>query len=261
MAFLADYVPLSESHPEWGNIALLPWDEKIFKFPVADLVSVTSPPLSAALEEFCARTGARVVSSRRAGRDTAAMARLTACGFAIVDFSLIARLPRLKPDALPKPRFTLRLANTEDYDTITGIAGRAFQFGRYHTDPRFPRELADRRYAAWVHNALTGGNPADHVFVLGKPGEVTGFMNAVIRNGVADLRLGAVNPDNALGFAGFSLYAETLRASAELGATTAIATISAANTAVLNVCAALGFQFSQPEAIFHWHYLPKEPTQ
>jgi hypothetical protein len=260
MAFRAHYAPLSETHPEWGKIALLGWDEAIFGFPVADLSDCAVPPPQDVLEAFCARTGARLVSARTVGCDTAAMARLTGCGFELVDFSLMARLVRLKLAALPTARFTLRAAAVEDRESIVDIAGRAFQFGRYHTDPRFPRELADRRYAVWVRNALASEDAADHVFVLGRPGEVAAFMHVVLKDGHADLRLGAVNPENSLGFAGFSLYVESLRAAAGLGARSASARISAANTAVLNVCAALGFQFSQPEAIFHWHY-SKDPIQ
>jgi len=260
MAFRAEYIPLSESHPEWGSVALLPWDEAIFGFSVADLEAGVACPSAGALADFCKRTGVRLISARTAGCDTAAMARLSASGFVIVDFGLLARLPRLKADALPKPRFTLREAAAADHDEICDIAGHAFQFGRYHTDPRFPRELADRRYVSWVRNALDGDDPADHVFVLGREGEVSGFMNVVIHDRHADLRLGAVHPEHA-GLAGFSLYAESLRAAAALGAASASARISAANTAVLNVCAALGFQFSQPEAIFHWQDSPKDQTK
>src|SRR5690349_5039200 len=128
MAFRAGYAPLSKSHPEWGNVALLPWDEAIFGFPVADLESCAIPPPSNALNDFCARTGARLVSARSSVCDMASIAHLTAAGFALVDFSLLARLLRLKPEALPKPRFTLRDSVPEDHEAICAIAAQAFEF-------------------------------------------------------------------------------------------------------------------------------------
>ena len=39
----------------------------------------------------------------------------------------------------------------------------------------------------------------------------------------------------------------------ERGYTRAKARISAANTAVVNIYAALGFQFTKPEVVLHWH--------
>ncbi len=105
----------------------------------------------------------------------------------------------------------------------------------------------------WVKNALDSGNPDDHVMVLGPPDSVLGFMNLVIRDGHADLRLGAVNPENEVGLAGFALYAETLRAVHALGARSASAKIAAANTPIINVCALLGYRFSSPQMTLHWH--------
>jgi RimJ/RimL family protein N-acetyltransferase len=85
-------------------------------------------------------------------------------------------------------------------------------------------------------------------------------MDVVIRENCADLRLGGVDPQNELGFAGFALYAETLRALHESGATRVSAKISAANTRVVNILSSLGFSFSDPEAVFHWHSWDHPPV-
>jgi hypothetical protein len=165
----------------------------------------------------------------------------------------MAQIQQLKPESLPRARFPLRPAEAEDHEAILRIAESAFSFGRYHGDPRFPRDLANRRYKQWVKNALECGDPGDHVFVLGKPNAVLGFMNVVVRDGHADLRLGAVDPKNEIGFAGFVLYAETLRVVHMLCARNASAKVAAANTRVMNICAMLGYRFFNPEATFHWH--------
>ncbi len=258
-SFRADYELLCAASPDWGRVALLPWDQKIFGFPVADLQLGPHPlqvsdlsPFRQALEEFCARTQARLVSTHTAGHDMASTARLVETGFIPVEFSLLATLPRIDRAPLPPRRFTLRKAVPEDHAAICRIAGSAFHFGRYHTDPLFSRDLANARYVHWVQDALSGSDPNEFVFVLGRQGEAIGFMDISIGGTHADLRLGAVDPGNGLGFAGFALYAEALRALHEAGATSASAKIAAANTGVLNICARLGFQFSQPEVALHW---------
>jgi len=258
--FRPEYDHLSMASPQWGKIALLPWDEEIFGFPVADFQLGPNPPqvqdlplFINALEVFSARTNSHLVSTHVKGDDMSTIALLEQIGFSLVDFSLVATLPRIKPASLPPRRFALREALPEDRAAICEIAGRAFQFGRYHTDPQFPRELANDRYVSWIRNALDRLNPNNFVFVLGRPGEVLGFMDVVICDGHADLRLGAVDPHNNLGFMGFSLYSETLRTLLEHGVKSVSAKLAAANTRAMNVYSMLGFRFSRPEAVLHWH--------
>jgi RimJ/RimL family protein N-acetyltransferase len=262
-AFRTEYDYLSASSPEWGKIALLPWDEEIFGFPVADFQLGPSPPrvqdlplFENALEDFSARTKAQLVSTHTQGIDMSVTALYERAGFSLVEFSLVATLSRLESELLPPPsQFALRKALPEDHVSIYQIAGTVFQFGRYHTDPRFPRHLANARYVHWMSNALSGSNPNDFVFVLGQPGEVVGFMDVVICDGRADLRLGAVDPSKNLGFsgAGLSLYVESVRAALDLGAKSVTTKIASANTRVLNVFSRLGFRFSKPEVVLHWH--------
>ncbi len=263
--FEAQYQPLCSRCPGWGEIALLPWDEAIFRFPVADFRWGNGPPgltavdeFNVALTDFCRISGAVLVSARSAGRDPGSSAFLAAGGFAPVDFSVLAVRSRIKAKEMPVARFPLRVATAADHETIVRISGSAFEFGRYHGDARFPRALANQRYVDWIKRALNDKSPANHVFVLGRPGTVVGFMNVVTRERHADLRLGAVDPENELGFAGYFLYGETVRAAHALGATGVVAKIAAANTRVLNICAALKFQFSHPETTFHW-YPPNIP--
>ena len=130
--------------------------------------------------------------------------------------------------------------------------GSAFTLGRYHADPRFPRALADRRYRIWVERALTEPHPGTLVLVIGSEGAPGGFLHAEIDKGVADIRLAAVEA-SAAGIAGPELFRGALHEFASRGATQATARISAANSAVLNIYASLGFRFDEPEIVFHWH--------
>jgi hypothetical protein len=141
----------------------------------------------------------------------------------------------------------------DDRDDVERIAETAFRFGRYHADPRFPSRLANLRYRRWVHNAFSKPAPESHLYVIGQPGAVSGFFHIVLKDGLADLRLGAVDPAVQSGIAGFNLYVGVLKALKQAGAHRATAKIPAANIAVMNIYASLGFRFSHPEAIFHWH--------
>jgi hypothetical protein len=258
--FQAEYRPLSAHYPGWGAVALLPWDEAIFGFPVADFASGSAPPVvttvpdfQASLIEFSSTTGAALVSARVAGPDTAAQAALIAAGFIPVELSLTVTRHLNKADELPRLRFPLRPATSEDHDAILSICGRAFEFGRYHTDPRFPRALAHRRYTEWMRRALSGNDPNEYIFVLGGQRKLNGFMHVLIRDRKADLRLAAVNPDCEIGFAGFSLYAETLATLHSMSVSSVSSKIAASNTRVLNIYAALKFRFSCPQLTLHWH--------
>lgn len=256
-SFQAEYRPLSASRPGWGSVAPLPWDEAIFGFPVADLrigpelPSVDDIPLfREELSNYCRTTRSELVSVRVAARQTSLSAVLSRVGFVYVDFGLLATLLKLEPASLLKTGFMVRHAEPADHEAIYQICGNAFHFGRYHTDPHFPRELANRRYLQWIRRALSGSDPGDVVFVLGRPGKVIGFMHAALHESNADLRLGAVAPGSSLGF---WLYTETLRAVSALGARSVSTGISAANVRVMQIYSALGFRFSRPEVIFHWH--------
>jgi L-amino acid N-acyltransferase YncA len=259
-AFRPEYDFLSTASPEWGKIALLPWDEEVFGFPVADFELGPNPPqirdlplFINALEDFSARTKAQLISTHVQGDDMSTIALIERMGFSLVDFSLTASTSRFKTALTSSSGTALREATAEDHPSICQIAGTGFQFGRYHTDPRFPRELANDRYVHWIRNALSGSNPNNFVFVLGPPGDVVGFMDAVICDGIADLRLAAIDLQKSTGFAGILLYADSIRAVQERGAKSAIAKIAAANTPVMNIFSMLGFQFSSPQATFHWH--------
>lgn len=260
--FRAEYESLSTALPGCGKIALLPWDGEIFGFPVADFQLGPNPPQSQdlslfvnALENFSAKTNAQLVSTHVQGDNMATIAWLMNAGFSFVEFSLEANLSQLQSARLPARPCAIRKALPEDHASLCTIAGTAFHFGRYHTDPYFPRALANARYVHWIRNALSGSNPDNYVFVLGQPGAIVGFMDVVVSGGRADLRLGAVDPDMSPSSpgAGFLLYAESIRKALELGATSAIAKIASANTPVLNIYSALGFRFSKPEVVLHWH--------
>ncbi|HEY1206001.1 MAG: hypothetical protein ABSH46_13990 [Bryobacteraceae bacterium] len=257
--FQTSYSPLSASNPQWGAAACLPWDEAIFGFPVAELRVGSQTPargdvsdFRAALEQFAARARAELISVRFSAHQLAWVELLCQAGFIPVDLSIEASHGPLRLEAMPKPRFGVRLAAPDDFPDLLRIAGCAFHFGRYHADPRFPRELADRRYVHWLRNALESADSNEYIFVLGSAAQRLGFFHAVLREGGVDLRLAAADPGLPVGL-GPALYSETLLALQQMGARRFVTKVSAANMGVVNLYASIGFRFSNPAHIFHWH--------
>src|SRR5262249_50341045 len=100
--------------------------------------------------------------------------------------------------------------------------------------------------------ALTEPHPGTLILVVGPEGAPGGFLHAEIDKDMADIRLAAVER-GAAGIAGPELFRGALHDLASRGAMQATARFSAANSAVLNIYASLGFRFDEPENVFHWH--------
>ena len=259
--------------PGWGAVALLPWDAEVFGFPVADFrpgdPGEIDPHRAAFAERLARWAGQRrveIIGCRHPPSDVALSALLDQCRFRFVEVSLRAELAPLQADRLPAARATVRLAASEDRLPLLAIAESAFDSGRYHADPRVPTALANARYLFWLDNALSRPGPGTRVFALGAAGHPIGFFHVEIEAAAADLRLSAVDPAGNPGIAGFALYAGVLQALASEGVRRVSARLTATNTAVVNLYAALGFRFSEPEIVRHWHsttaphLVPLEPA-
>lgn len=272
--FRADYVPLDTDMPRWGVVAPLPWDADVFGFPVADFrpgdpgeIGVHAQAFSQRLTRWAEQRQIEIVGCRHSSSDEVLSALLDQCRFRFVEVSLRAELSPLRTNRLSATHVTVRLAASEDRGALLSIAESAFHSGRYHGDPRFPRALANARYRSWLDNALSRPGPGTRVFALGELGHPMGFFHVEVEAGAADLRLSAVDPAANPGIAGFALYAGVLRAIASEGVQRVSARLTATNTAVVNLYAALGFRFGEPEIVRHWHsataphLLPLEPVR
>jgi hypothetical protein len=260
--FQHHYEDLSPGDPRFGQITTLGWDTEIFGFPVGDYklgdavwLLQAQATWQEALRGWANRTGAQLISVGASASDRTAIELLNRCGGVSVDSSVNAELVRLQSHTLPVPRFAFRPVEATDMEAVERIAATAFQFGRYHTDPFFPRELADRRFVHWVRNAFADRDANNQLFVLGQPGEVRGFFHLVKRDTIGDLRLAATSPDTQ-GFEGFDLFVNALQELKRQGVRRVTAKLSALNTSVLNVYAALGFRFSQAACTYHWYPVP-----
>jgi hypothetical protein len=243
-----------------GFAAVVTWDSRTFGFPVAQFrIGAGSIPEYRA--ELLQRDMAAWLDKNQVSLCSCAFPAdnqfwkilLPRMGFQFVDVGLQVTLNGLQRVRLAPTRSKLRPAEAGDREAIEKIAEHAFHHGRYHADPLFPRELANRRYRNWMTNALGGANPVERIYVMGEPGFVQGFYHLTIEDGFSDLRLAAIAPALQGTMLGFDLYLAMLHALKSLAVRRVAASLSGTNTAVMNVFSHLGFQFGKPELIYHWH--------
>jgi len=266
--FELHYEEIQPGAPALGTAALLPWDTEIFGFPVASYRAGSDEALNEAARKDLAAHFYSWMTRYRVSVCGCVIpvgslfwkSFLPELGFRFVDFGIEARLRNLPSAPLPKIRAALRSPEPEDRLAIETLAVRSFAHGRYFADPLFPRELAERRYRRWIANALDGVGGLDRVYVLGERGSVDGFFHVAVQGQVADLRLAAVAPELQSTGMGFDLYVSVLHELNKMGVRRIVTSISAANTAVMNLYSLLGFRFAHPEMIYHWHAALPRPA-
>lgn len=253
MSFELEYEPLDRTHPDEGSAALLPWDEAVFGFRVAALQIGDATPAGAvdhwAIDRWAEANRVELIAAECPAGDAEKRLALERHRFALVDVVVTAVHPRLGRVEIAPPKREPRLATRDDLPRLEEIAAGAFRYGRYHADPFFPRALADARYRQWVRNAFESGDP---LLVSETAAGDRGFFHVVVRGTDLDLRLTAVDPSKDDPWAGTDLLHAALRFGQSLGARRAVARLSSANTAVMNLYAATGFRFDAPSAVYHW---------
>jgi hypothetical protein len=251
--------PLDASHPEWGKVFIVPWDTDIFGFPVGGYEPGEPGAIQADREGFGERFRAwtsthrvELVSCTAPADDRVWRALMPPLGFTCVEQTLDLTF-RLQTYAAPPPSRPVRLAIVDDHQQIEEIAGHTFRHGRYTVDPRFPLDLADRRYRHWVRNACASTSPVDRVYVVGKPGNVKGFFQLRLVEDRAEVGIMGVTESAKGSPAALDLMTGMQLDLKALGIRWITAKISAGNTRVINLVAHFGYRFRNAQATFHWH--------
>jgi hypothetical protein len=254
-------VPLDVGHPEWGKVFVVPWDTEIFGFPVGAYEPGDPGAIRSDLEAFSRRfhgwaSAHRVelVAGSVGADDRVWRALMSALGFTCVEQTLDAMF-RVQAYTAPPPSRPVRLATPDDHHQIEEIAAHTFGHGRYHADPRFPLDLADRRYRHWIRNACTSGSPRERVYVVGKPGGVKGFFQVRLAEDKERAEIGIMGvAESAKGSpAALDLMTGMHLDLKALGIRWLTAKLSAGNTRIINLIAHFGYRFRNARATFHWH--------
>lgn len=128
-------------------------------------------------------------------------------------------------------------------EAILHIAHGAFRHGRFHRDFNLDPALADLRYDRWIEDLLDEGNCCG----IGYGERLAAFVgyrgNKLVLHAVAEEFQGR-------GLAKF-LWSRMIRELFEQGHDEICSSVSAANLAIVNLYATLGFRFRHPLDIYH----------
>ena len=148
--------------------------------------------------------------------------------------------------------FVVLPANQNDIEEIKFIAENSFRFERYHTDPRFDNQLADKRYGVWVENSFKEGSNQVLLKVVNDENAILAFF--IIEQSDENSiywHLTAVNPKFQNMGLGFAIWLSVIHYHKSLGFSSIDTTISSRNFRVLNLYSKLNFRFKSPEHSFH----------
>lgn len=235
---------------------VVPWDSEIFGFPVAQIgrleLTEDAEP-GAVLRDFdtwCANEGVRFASCRLDHARLRESISLEDVGFRFVEMVHEPGLELANRVAAPRKVIRVAEATVEDLPSIEEIAYTAFSTGRFLLDWRLPQELSRRRYAAWVRNSFD--DPAHSVLTAELDGALVGFFIVETRpDGTVYWHLTAIAPAWQGKGIGTSLWRTMLLRHRSDGARSVATTISAHNSAALNLYARLGFTFAAAQMTFH----------
>lgn len=113
-------------------------------------------------------------------KDVETVKALSAAGFYVVDVNVTFGVASAKAKvAPPAAGIEVKQVSGPAAAACVDIAGRCFQYSRFHLDPAVPRALADRIKRDWIENyalgkrglglfeASVGGKPAGFLAVIG----------------------------------------------------------------------------------------------
>lgn len=210
-----------------------PWDEAAFGMPTWELLEYSETSLQQA---------ARTLGHQTIKVDPIADKQLLHDhGFYYCDTLIVpsCKVERLRvvhhPDAT--------ILKSVDAGHALEIFHGSFSHGRFHRDFNLPKAAADLRYDNWLKQLLE----AQQVYGLYWQGALAGFIgyndNNLVLHAVAEKNRGK----------GLSKYwwSEVCVALLANGHDEVKSSISAANLAVLNLYASLGFSFNSPQDVYH----------
>lgn len=258
--FKAEYELLSAAHPEWGKIALLPWDSEIFGFAVGDFRpgeittwATHGFEVETRLAEWARERQVELIGCAVTATESQWRARLPRLGFLYVDTTLTYTIAKLQSASFPRKHASVRLATADDQAAVERICEIGFRAGRYHADPLFPLALAKARYRRWLANEFRSLGDDNRIYVVGETGSPIGFTHVRVNGDEAYITIGGADPAVQSSVLPFAVFIGTLEALRDSGVRRVQSKLSAGNTPMLNLAAYAASRFSDPEHVFHWH--------
>jgi hypothetical protein len=239
-----------------GHLAVLTLDTEIFGFPVAEWLLPADVNRIAQgrilLLQRADELRVCLVSCRVPANRPDLLGAVQQVGFKVVDCLVTLGMRNVQRAPIDPAPLPLREAKDTDLQELEAIAGNAFQTGRYHLDPLFPCVLADKRYVAWVHNALTGRMPGS-VLLAEHEGTIAGFLVHRIEGDHCEGQLACVNPKFKHNIVMHSLLAAHTAWLRKRGIRKTTGRISIGLMQAINLNLILHAELRHADYVLHWH--------
>ncbi|GGI82027.1 GNAT family N-acetyltransferase [Legionella impletisoli] len=239
---------------------LVPWDTLVFGFPVAEIASLTIKNPMLAQEQFnlfkqwVNDNGFKLISSRLPDGQMVESMFLQRNNFRFVEMVCQPYLRDLQSYEILASEMAVDVVEETELSLIINMAEKAFEYERYHVDPRCESYLADLRYANWVKSSFNSSNQT--LLKVFLKSEIIGFFIIEYKDKSSVYwHLTAVNPLFRKKRIGYEVWMTMLNYHKCHSIKTVLTTISMRNLPVLNLYTKLGFRFTNSSITHHWHKL------
>jgi RimJ/RimL family protein N-acetyltransferase len=236
---------------------LVPWDSAIIGQPVAQIGNVKivdpagAPQDFATFEQWLSAEQIALCACRLSGDQLVESMFLEERGFRFIELNYQPTLTGLQNLRLEDQNVVVEPATGQDREILTTMAGKVFQHGRFHQDPRVGAELGNRRYGIWMKNAFE--HPAQKILKCMIDGAIVGFFVVEFpRTEHCFWSLVGLAPGLQGTGLGKRVWRAMLRWHQAAGVGTVSTSISSHNVAVFNLYVSLGFRFPAPSMTLQW---------
>jgi RimJ/RimL family protein N-acetyltransferase len=239
----------------------VPWDTKLFGLDVFSLESWTISTQVSAIDSKAWRTNVlstvggqpAILAGRVPAKEVALRVTLGAIGMSIVEWTLHPELDLATYQPKMSTNLKMRIASKDDLTWLLSEAQDAFEVSRFFRDPFVPKDLAAKRFRAWVETSLN--DPSKDVFIFENiDHQPIGFFVVSVKGEIANLELTAItSARRGQGWSG--PVWETYLVHAKSNGLKRVSTnISAENSAVIGIYPKLGFRFGSSSVAMHGHF-------
>lgn len=174
---------------------ILPWDSEFFGYRIGRAQSsrLTAPEMDALLG-WCARERIDCLYLLADAADIPTIRLAEQHRFSLVDIRMTLEISLDGREALPAEATPIvRPATEADLPALKRIARESHRNTRFHADPRFGAQAAERLYETWIENSVHGF--AQHVLVATHDGHAAGYTTCHLTSAEGVLGLVGVGSD------------------------------------------------------------------
>jgi ribosomal protein S18 acetylase RimI-like enzyme len=239
------------------RFSLAPWDTRALGYPVAQIDAIDlgthgdPAPTLARFASWLDEHRVKLVSCRLDSLRLRESMLLEDVGFRFIEMVYSPVLTPLGSGDATDEEVVIAAARGDDHAALEEIASSVFTTGRHILDWRLDSNAGHSRYRQWLDEALVDDRQDVLMATIGDA-TVGFFVVESQREDGAYWHLTAVAAEWQGQGVGKKIWRGMIARHRAAGVRRIETTISAHNTAVINLYAGLGFRFTAPRTTFHW---------